>query len=148
MRRKQSDETDPADWFYLAEDRLRAADVLWKAEGLTASGIELLQEAAERYLKGYLVARGWRLVKTHDLEALLDAASSFDPAFGRFAAFAEELTEDFFAQHYPGQDWSKTGENYEELRRRAGDVVAHIQRSRPQFFPQESLPNTSSDAGE
>ena len=104
MRGKQSDETDPADWFYLAEDRLRAADVLWKAEGLTASGIELLQEAAERYLKGYLVARGWRLVKTHDLEALLDAASSFDPAFGRFAAFAEELTEDFFAQHYPGQD--------------------------------------------
>ena len=31
MRRKQSDETDPADWFYLAEDRLRAADVLWSA---------------------------------------------------------------------------------------------------------------------
>jgi len=101
MRRKQSDETDPADWFYLAEDRLRAADVLWKAEGLTASGIELLQEAAERYLKGYLVARGWRLVKTHDLEALLDAASSFDPAFGRFAAFAEELTEDFLRSTIP-----------------------------------------------
>jgi HEPN domain-containing protein len=148
MRRKQSDETDPADWFYLAGDRLRAADLLWNVEGLTASGIELLQESAERYLKGYLVARGWRLVKTHDLEALLDVAVTFDPAFSRYAAFAEELTEDFFAQHYPGQDWSETGQNYEELRRQAGDVVALIQRSLPQFFPSAPMPNTSSDTGE
>ena len=56
MQRKLSDETSPADWFYLAQDRLHAADVLWAANGLTASGIELLQEAVERYLKGYLIA--------------------------------------------------------------------------------------------
>ena len=77
MQHKLSDETNPADWFYLAKDRLHAVDVLWKADGLTASGIELLQEAAERYLKGYLIAKGWRLIKTHDLEKLVVEASLF-----------------------------------------------------------------------
>ena len=58
MLRKLSNESDPADWFYLATDRLKTADLAWKVEGLTASGIELLQESVERYLKGYLIARG------------------------------------------------------------------------------------------
>jgi len=57
MLRKQSDERDPADWFYLGADRLKAADLLWQHEGLTAAGIELLQEAVERYLTGRTSAR-------------------------------------------------------------------------------------------
>jgi HEPN domain-containing protein len=134
MLRKQSDETDPADWFYLAADRLRAADLLWETDGLTASGIELLQEAAERYIKGYLVAKGWRLIRTHDLEKLVGEALLFDASFGQFVDFAQELTEDFFAQHYPGQDWSDVGQNYAELRRQAGELVGLIQRSLPQYF--------------
>ncbi|MBI4327393.1 MAG: hypothetical protein HY674_19330 [Chloroflexi bacterium] len=63
MLRKQSAETDPADWFYLAADRLKIADLVWRHEGLSPSGIELLQEAIERYLKGYLVAKGWAHIK-------------------------------------------------------------------------------------
>jgi HEPN domain-containing protein len=58
MLRKHSDETDPADWFYLAADRLKAVDILRREEGLTPSCIELLHEAVERFLKGYLVAQG------------------------------------------------------------------------------------------
>lgn len=71
MLRKQTSETDPAYWFAFAEERLLAADSLWRNLGLTAAGIEILQEAVERYLKGYLVARNWKLIKTHDLERLL-----------------------------------------------------------------------------
>ncbi|MEK7686674.1 MAG: hypothetical protein AAB466_14760 [Verrucomicrobiota bacterium] len=52
MLRKHSDENDPSDWFYLAADRLKIADLAWKQEGLTPSGIELLQEAVERYSPG------------------------------------------------------------------------------------------------
>ena len=135
MRRKLSDETNPADWFYLADDRLHAADLLWKTGGLTPSGIELLQAAAERYLKGYLIAKGWHLIKTHDLEELVAKAASFDQSFSRFVRFAEELTEDFFAQHYPGQDWSQVGLNYETLRQQTGELVLLIQSLLPQQFP-------------
>ena len=86
-------------------------------------------------LKGYLIAKGWHLIKTHDLEELVAKAASFDPSFSRFARFAEELTEDFFAQHYPGQDWSQVGLNYETLRQQAGELVLLIQALLPQQFP-------------
>src|SRR5437867_8939069 len=99
MLRKISSEGDPEDWFYLASARLRTADLVWKTEGLTASGIELLQEAVERYLKGYLVAKGWKLIKTHDLSVLVSDAMTFDAKFKAFDSLADELTRDFFAQH-------------------------------------------------
>lgn len=134
MLRKQTSETDPEDWFAFAAERLRAADVLWEHEGLTATGIETLQEAVERYLKGYLVAKGWSLIRTHDLERLLMEATVFDKNFGRFKALAEELTEDFFAQHYPGEDTREVGKNYETFRKDAGELVELIQRSLPQNF--------------
>lgn len=68
MLRKKTKANDPGDWFAFARERLAAADSLWKHEGITPAGIECLQESVERYLKGYLVAKGWRLVKTHDLK--------------------------------------------------------------------------------
>ena len=50
MLRKQSSDKDPADCFYSGADRLHVADLAWEQEGLTQSGIELLQEAVERYI--------------------------------------------------------------------------------------------------
>ena len=135
LPRKKSSESDPADWFYVAAERLRAADVAWEHNGLTFSGIELLQEAMERYLKGYLIAVGWQLERTHDLRKLLSVAMTHDPAFAAFQSFTDELTDDFFAQHYPGGDWTYVGQNYESMRAQAGKIVALIQQSLPQFFP-------------
>lgn len=135
MLRKLSNKTDPADWFYAAADRLKIADLAWRQEGLTQSGIELLQEAVERYLKGYLVAKGWRLRRTHDLDVLLADAITHAPRFGQFKDLADELTEEFFAQDYPGGDWTTLGQNYETLRRQAGAMIALVQQSLPQFFP-------------
>ena len=115
--------------------------MLWKNEGLTAAGIELLQEAVERYLKGYLIAKGWTLIKTHDLERLMKEALKFQNDFAKFVPFAIELTEDFFAQHYPGADTSNVGSNYAKLRTQAADIVELIQKDLPQFF---SKPTTLS----
>jgi|SRR5882672_7056536 len=129
-----TDETNPNDWFLFASDRLKSADRLWQAEGLTMSGIELLQEAVERYLKGYLIANGWRLERTHDLKSLMDDATRFESQFKGFGNFAIELAEDFFAQHYPGGDLTDVGKNYENLRQKAGDMVQLIQQKLPQYF--------------
>ena len=133
MLRKKTSEKDPADWFSFASERLRGADVLWKHEGLTATGIETLQEAVERFLKGYLIAKVWKLIKTHDLTHLLKEAMILDPRFARFENLAEDLTEDFFAQHYPGMDTTRIGENYETLRQQTGELVALVRESLPQF---------------
>jgi len=70
----KTDETNPQDWFLLARERLEAADAVRHACGANSSAVELLQEAAERYLKGFLIGKGWILQRIHNLSSLLDAA--------------------------------------------------------------------------
>lgn len=121
-----TDETNPEDWFFLAKERLEKADSLYAQFGPSYSGIELLHEAVERYLKGCLVAHGWSLEKIHDLNRLLDAATPFDSRFGGFAEMAQSLTEQFWEQHYPGGDLTEVGSDYDELREQAGKMIELI----------------------
>jgi HEPN domain-containing protein len=131
----KTDETNPQHWFLLAADRLSAADVIYAHSGPTYTGIEVLQEAAERYLKGFLIAKGWELRKVHDLAFLNDVAKTFDARFAAFDDLCESLTEQFWAQHYPGGDLSAVGSDYEILRRQVGELAVLILAS---------VPNTSS----
>lgn len=127
----KTDEKLAADWFLLGCERLKAADSLRKAEGITFSGVELLQEAVERYLKGYLIAQGWELKKIHNLFTLLDEAVIFESKFEAFDDLCENLTTQFWAQHYPGSDLTDVGKDYDELRRQAGDLIRLIEASVP-----------------
>jgi HEPN domain-containing protein len=74
----KTSDANPAHWFYFAIERLKAADTIWESEGLSPSGLELLPEAVERLLKGYLISQGWQLVRTHDLLDLVKAAEFFE----------------------------------------------------------------------
>jgi HEPN domain-containing protein len=125
--------------FLLAAERLRSADVLHAQIGSTYAVIELLQESIERYLKGFLIAKGWSLQRIHDLAFLNDEAKKVDARFERFDDLCERLTEQFWAQHYPGGDLSTVGTEFEDMRRQAGEMVSTIQRLMPQFF-QDVLP--------
>lgn len=60
-----------------------------------------LQQAIEKYLKGFLLARGWTLKKIHDLEALLDDAVQYDPALEQFRPLAQEVTGYYLIERYP-----------------------------------------------
>jgi HEPN domain-containing protein len=124
-------ETNPADWFLLASERLRAADALFGSLGSTWSGIELLHEAVERYLKGWLIGKGWTLVKTHDLQHLMAEAVAREPAFNAFMSLAIDLTDRFFAQHYPGDDLTDVETHYPELRRQTDGLLRLIRGDSP-----------------
>ncbi len=39
-----------------------------------------LQQAIEKYVKGWLLDRGWVLRRTHEVDRLLDDATGFDPS--------------------------------------------------------------------
>lgn len=112
----KTDPGSPSDWFMMAADRLEKADALFERFGSSWSGVELLHEGAERYLKGFLVSRGWNVVKTHDLNRLLAEACERDPRFEEFAAACRNLTEQFWEQHYPGGELDEVGEDYPEIR--------------------------------
>lgn len=134
----KTDERNPDDWFLLAKERLKSADALWTQFGPSYSGVELLDEAVERYLKGYLVANGWPLERIHDLNRLVEAAMAFEPQFADFAELAHSLTEQFWEQHYPGGDLTEVGSDYEVLRQQAGEMIVLILASMPPDKPADT----------
>ena len=125
----KTNEKNPADWLLLAHERLTAADALFQALGGTLSGVELLQEGIERFLKGYLISKGWELQKIHNLSTLLDHAVFYDEQFKKHADLCENLTAQFWAQHYPGDDLSEVGFDYAVLRDQAEKLVSLIENA-------------------
>jgi HEPN domain-containing protein len=126
---KRTSENNPADWYALADERLSVADRAFdSADGICLTCVELLHEAAERYLKGYLISQGWELTRTHNLLFLIEQAEQYEASFARFGEWASDLTTQFFAQHYPGGDLTEVGENFTELRLLLTDLLRLIPR--------------------
>jgi HEPN domain-containing protein len=126
---RRTSENNPADWYALADERLSVADRAFdSAKGICLTCVELLHEAAERYLKGYLISQGWELTRTHNLRFLVEEAELYEAAFAAFGDWASDLTTQFFAQHYPGGDLTNVGENFSELRLRLDELLRLIPR--------------------
>lgn len=60
-----------------------------------------LQQAAEKYLKVFVVARGQPLQKIHSLPVLLDSCCSIDPAFERLRPSCHLLNRYYVETRYP-----------------------------------------------
>lgn len=123
----KTNENNPDDWLRSARTRLHSADLLHPLEGANESVIELLQEATERFLKAYLIARGWKLRRIHDLGTLVAEAVALDARFAAYEDFADSLTDQFWAQHYPGGDLTDVGQDYPCLRQSLGEMVKLIE---------------------
>ena len=63
-----------------------------------------LQQTVEKYLKAYLISKGWRLQRTHNLTTLLDEAVKYDGGFSQFAEVCKQVGEWYFTVRYPFQD--------------------------------------------
>ena len=61
----------------------------------------LIQQAAEKYLKGYLIYHGWKLRKTHDLRQLVAEAVNYDLGFADFRDFTRKATAYYLEYRYP-----------------------------------------------
>jgi HEPN domain-containing protein len=122
----KTDENNPEDWYRSAKVRLGSVDRLYPCEGASESVIELLQEAVERFLKGYLISKGWRLTKIHDLGALIAEAENYDERFGAFADFADELTDQFWAMHYPGGEFDEQSIDFDAFRAKVDQLITLI----------------------
>jgi len=63
----------PADWLRIAEKDLeRVRSLLDGGDGELAGFC--LQQAVEKFLKAFLLSKGWKLRRVHDLNTLLDDA--------------------------------------------------------------------------
>lgn len=63
----------------------------------------LSQQAAENYLKGWLVSRGRAAPRTHDLEHLVQQASRIEAKFDSMLEAASQLSAFAVTPRYPGE---------------------------------------------
>jgi HEPN domain-containing protein len=89
-----------ADWLpYARKDWWRASLMLRELDP-EGAGFNL-QQAVEKYLKGWLLDRGWILRKTHELDRLLDAAEQYDPGLQQYRPLCERVSAYYLLQRYP-----------------------------------------------
>lgn len=82
----------PKDWFEKGNLDLRRTEILLKNEDPEGAAFHL-QQALEKYLKGYLIGKGWKLKRIHDLEDLLDHVLDYDKNFEVYRSLCQEVTE-------------------------------------------------------
>ncbi len=77
-----ADTTDPKIWIERADEDFRAACVIAEQKKELWSQIGfLLQQAAEKYLKAFLISKQIRFPKTHNLEYLQDLCTDIEQEF-------------------------------------------------------------------
>ena len=91
----------PAEWFAKAEEDIRAAELLLEHDGPLGIVAFLVQQAAEKCLKGYLLSTGWSFERIHDLETLVEEASTRDAEFAPFLTVCQHITEYYIEGRYP-----------------------------------------------
>jgi len=91
----------PQDWFKKAEADIQTVEILLTHGGDPEIAASHLQQALEKYLKGYLLSKGWQLERIHDLAVLLDEAVKYKPELEEFRDFLEEITVYYFQSRYP-----------------------------------------------
>ncbi len=91
----------PSEWFSKAQEDVRAAELLLAHDGPLGIAAFLVQQAVEKYLKGYLLSTDWLFKRTHDLEVLIEEASSRDAEFASFLTICQRITEYYIEGRYP-----------------------------------------------
>ena len=89
----------PADWLRIAEEDLARVGRL-ASEDPKLAGL-CLQQAAEKFLKAFLLSHGWKLRRIHDLAALLGDAVQYDRSVEDFRAACQRATDFHVVERYP-----------------------------------------------
>lgn len=90
----------PADWLRIAEKDLVRVERSLRDNDAEMAGFHL-QQALEKLLKAFLLGRGWKLKRIHDLEGLLDDALAYDPTLERFRDACDKITNYYLLERYP-----------------------------------------------
>ena len=89
------------EWFGKGSQGISDAEFLFKHNRALETISFHIHQGAEKYLKGFLIAKGKELEMIHDLVKLLHSAIKIDFAFGQFKEIAEKVTSFYFESRYP-----------------------------------------------
>lgn len=114
------------EWIGIAEKDWARVQVQLDASDPEMAGF-CLQQSVEKYLKAYLLTRGWKLRKIHNLEALLDDAASFDGSLEQHRFVCQRVTDFYLMSRYPGFPGVElTRQDVLEAREQAAVLIARL----------------------
>jgi HEPN domain-containing protein len=119
----------PEDWFKKGDDDKQAAGILLEHGGKSSVAVFLIQQMLEKYMKGFLLSKGWKLKRTHDLEELLDEMAEFDESFEEFREFSQKATAFYFLERYPFFSEELTIEEVENIYIESLKLIDKIKKS-------------------
>lgn len=90
----------PQDWFRLAARDFKRAEHLLNVDDPEGAGYHL-QQAVEKYFKGFLLSKGWKLKRIHDLEVLLNDALKYEKALEKYRSLCQKITGYYMIDRYP-----------------------------------------------
>lgn len=91
------------EWFEKGRHDFDGTKVLFKEKLFTDTIAVLVQQAIEKYLKGFLLYHGWKLEKIHDLVRLLAEAGKYRKDLMEFEEHCRCISEYYFESQYPGR---------------------------------------------
>jgi HEPN domain-containing protein len=98
----RSNSTIPQDWIKIAENDLKfATDSLSLHAEFLPQICFYFQQAAEKYLKAYIIAKKLPFAKIHSLPALLKTCQKSDESFSKLTSECKFLTEFYLEERYP-----------------------------------------------
>lgn len=129
---KERDSLVPSDWLKIAQKDWTRLHYMLEKEDAEASGF-FLQQALEKYLKAFLLRRGWSLRKIHELDALLDDAIKYNPDLKNFYSLCERVSGYYFADRYPPLGTAEL--NCKDIEKDIQEAKDFIKK----MFPEEGL---------
>ena len=94
--KKQAEE-----WFEWGRHDIETAKLLYDQRGYTDTIASHIQQALEKYLKGYLVLHEEKPPRIHELDTLLSRVAVFDESFMVFLDFCEKASRYYIEARYP-----------------------------------------------
>ncbi len=123
----RTDEKNPQHWIRFASADLELVDMALQNGVASLAVLSKLVEALEKFLKAFLIHHGWQLKRIHDIEALLQEASGFDPKLGAYVKIVEPLAEAYFEGRYPGFDAEDPSlDELRDVRSQVGPLIEHL----------------------
>ena len=90
------------EWFERGDHDIETAQLLYDEHGYTDVIAYHIQQAIEKYLKGYLVLNGEKPPWIHELDTLLTLASQLQPdLYPPFVELCEKATRYYIEDRYP-----------------------------------------------
>lgn len=118
----EGESRDPSEWFKKGQQDLGRIPKRLEEDDCEEAAFHL-QQALEKYLKGFLIAKGWPLRRTHNLSLLLDEAVTFLPALEQYRSLYQQASAFYVEEHYPLVTQAPSLEDLEQMFQQAQRLI-------------------------